>query len=93
MRLDPPLVWKQGVMRKLWEKHRVEPGEVEEVDFDDQPLFRKHGQIYHAYGKTTVGRHLFVVFRYLGEGKAKPITAYRRRPSRSACYRQTKGGA
>jgi hypothetical protein len=56
MRLEPPLIWEQAVVRKLWEKHRVEPGEVEEVFFDDWPLFKRHGEIYHAYGQAVAGR-------------------------------------
>jgi uncharacterized DUF497 family protein len=91
MRLEPPLIWEQAVVRKLWEKHRVEPGEVEEVFFDDRPLFKRHGEIYHAYGQTVAGRYLFVVFRYLGGGKAKPITAYEMTEKQRRYYRRLRG--
>jgi len=92
MRLEPPLVWQPKVVRKLWEKHSVEPGEVEEVIFDDRPIFRKHGAIYHAYGQTVTGRYLFVVFRRLRGGKAQPITAYEMTAKQERYYLRMKGG-
>jgi predicted DNA binding CopG/RHH family protein len=55
MYLEPPLIWQQPIIEKLWEKHRVEPGEVEEVFFDDRPHFKRHGEVYHAYGQTVTG--------------------------------------
>jgi uncharacterized DUF497 family protein len=91
MRLEPPLVWEQRIMHKLVEKHRVEPGEVEEVFFDNRPLFRRYGEIYHVYGQSITGRYLFVVFRYLGAGKAKPITAYTMTEKQRRYYQRTKG--
>jgi hypothetical protein len=58
MYLEPPLIWQQPIVEKLWEKHRVEPGEAEEVFFDDRPHFKRHGEVYHAYGQTVAGRYL-----------------------------------
>jgi hypothetical protein len=93
MYLEPPLIWQQPIIEKLWEKHRVEPGEVEEVFFDDRPHFKRHGEVYHAYGQTLAGRYLFVVFLYRGGGKAKPITAYEMTDKQRRYYRQVKGGS
>lgn len=91
MHLESPLVWQRDVVKKLVEKHHVEPGEVEEVFFDDRPHFKRHGEVYHAYGQTVAGRYLFVVFRHLGGGKAKPITAYEMTDKQRRYYRRVRG--
>ena len=78
-------------MKKLVEKHHLEPGEVEEAFFDDRPHFKGWGEVYHACGQTIAGRYLFVVFRYLGGGKAKPITAYEMMEKQRRYYRRVRG--
>ena len=90
---SPPLIRQQPIVRKLWEKHRVEPGEVEEVLFDDRLRFKRHGEVYHAYGQTVAGRYPFVVFLYRSGGKAKPITAYGMTDKQRRYYRRVKGGS
>ena len=92
MRLDPPLVWEQQIVGKLLQKHKVTPEEVEEVFFDDWPHFKKHEEVYHAYGQTLPGRYLFVVFLSLDGGKAKPITAYEMTRKQRNYYQRVKGG-
>lgn len=57
-------------------KHGVEPKEVEEVCFESNPFILKarHNR-YFALGKTQSGRYLTIIFEYLGQNKAKVITA------------------
>ena len=55
--------------------HHVLPEEIEEL-FGNNPRIRRGRQGYHyAYGQTDEGRYLFCVFVYLGQGKARPVTA------------------
>jgi len=56
-------------------RHKVTPGEVEEVLFENKPHFRRHGEIYYAFGCTQSGRYLFIVFRLIAPKKARIITA------------------
>lgn len=93
MRVEPPLVWDHAIVEKLLQKHDVEPGEVEEVFFDDQPHFTRFQDVYHAYGQTISGRYLFVAFRYLGDGNAKPITAYAMTDAQRRYYQRMTGGS
>ena len=92
MRLRPPLVWERPTREKLRRKHQVSPQEVEEVFFADRPHFKRYQQVYHAYGQTLRGRYLFVVFRQLARGQAKPITAYQMTEKQQRYYRHVKGG-
>jgi|FaiFalFF_MnMetaG_3_1042247.scaffolds.fasta_scaffold05022_2 uncharacterized DUF497 family protein len=46
-----------------------------------------------AYGQTVAGRYLFVVFRYLGGGKAKTITAYEMTEKQRRYYRRLRRGS
>lgn len=57
-------------------KHAVEPQEVEEVCFESSPFVLKTKfNRYIALGQTASGRYLTIIFEYLGQGKAKIITA------------------
>lgn len=63
---------------RVWHiaRHRVDPEEVEEACFSRAPLIeRGHGGLYYVSGATNAGRHLLIVIRYLGQGKAKVLTA------------------
>jgi uncharacterized DUF497 family protein len=56
-------------------QHAVAPEEVEEV-MSSAPVFKcGRGGVYEAWGQTDSGRHLPVIFRYLGHNRAWPITA------------------
>lgn len=92
MRVEPPLVWDYAIVDKLLQKHEVEPGEVEEIFFDDRPHSTRFQNVYHAYGRTISGRYLFVVFRYLEDGNAKPITAYEMTDTQRRYYQRIMGG-
>ena len=57
-------------------KHGVDPKEVEEVCFEAKPFILKsrHNR-YFALGQTESGRYLTIIFEYIGQNKAKIITA------------------
>jgi len=56
--------------------HGIEPDEAEEV-FVNEPLFRrtKKGH-YAAFGRTSEGRYLTIVFELKGKGIARPVTGW-----------------
>ena len=57
-------------------RHAVTPEEVEEVCFSNSCCVeRGRDNFYYATGRTETGRHLFVVFKFLGRGRARVITA------------------
>lgn len=57
-------------------RHRVHPGEVEELAFDDDPWIRKgSGGTRYMLGYTISGRYLFVVYALKEEGVGRVITA------------------
>ena len=55
--------------------HGVEPWEVEQVFWQAAKVRRAHHNSYLALGRTQVGRYLVVVFRYLGNGLVRVVTA------------------
>lgn len=83
------LIWNEENTEHIMRKHStsppVHPREVEEACFLDEYLriergkgtkrYQKKGQIYYLLGQTEAGRYLFIVGRYLGRGKMRPITA------------------
>jgi uncharacterized DUF497 family protein len=57
-------------------RHRVSPGEVEDVAFDDAPWIRKGRKgTRYMLGYTLAGRYLFVVYILKRSGIARVITA------------------
>ena len=59
-------------------RHNISYEEVEEVCFNDDinPRIEKGREDrYYILGQTFAGRYIFVVIKYLGKGKARPITA------------------
>lgn len=57
-------------------RHGIEPSEVEEACFENRPFVLKarHNR-YFALGQAKSGRHLTIVFEYLGYGNIKIVTA------------------
>lgn len=55
--------------------HGVDCDEVEQVFLGEHRLFRSRQGRYTALGHSAQGRHLFVVFDYLGHGAVRVITA------------------
>jgi len=64
------IIWLENVERKIWEKHRVQPDEVEAILESDPHVrfvergFRQGEDVYSALGRTPDGRYLIVYFVY-----------------------------
>lgn len=56
-------------------RHSLSPMEVEEVFGHEFIVYKSRRDRYVAYGRTGEGRYLLVIFRYLGRGEARVITA------------------
>ena len=59
-------------------RHAVRPEEVEEVCFneDEVPFIRSGREnMHYVFGRTSSGRFLFVVVRFIRQGDVKVITA------------------
>ena len=70
-------------------RHAVEPAEVEEACFEGIPLILKaRNNRYFALGDTSGGRHLTIIFEYLGKNKAKIITARAMSEAERKLYRR-----
>jgi hypothetical protein len=60
--------WDDANADKNWERHRVTPGEAEDVFFHEPLVIRgdlrhsKREKRYYALGQTAAARRLFVVF-------------------------------
>lgn len=68
--------WDDGNALRLELGHGITPEEAEEV-FANRPLFQrtKKGH-YVAFGPTSVGRYLTIVFELKPHGVARPITGW-----------------
>jgi len=71
--------------------HGISPEEAEEV-FAVRPVFRrtKKGH-YVAFGVTSEGRYLTIVFEVKKKGVARPITGWDMRRSEIRYYRKKRG--
>ena len=70
-------------------KHGVDVQEVEAVCFESSPLVLK--TMYNRYialGQTGSGRYLTIIFEYLGQNKAKIITARAMSESEKRLYKR-----
>lgn len=57
-------------------RHGLDPSEVEEACFENMPfVLKSRYNRYFVLGQTKSGRYLAIVFEYLGQNKAKIITA------------------
>jgi uncharacterized DUF497 family protein len=75
------IIWLPEIIEKLEVKHSASVEEVEEV-FDYGAHFRKGPtgnvpgeDLYKAYGQTSAGRYLFIVFVYKRNRKALILSA------------------
>lgn len=67
--------WRQGDIDHI-ARHSVEPYEVEEVVFDDDPTFEKsRNETYVSTGTTLAGRHLIVVMKSTPKSGWQIVTA------------------
>lgn len=75
------IIWLPNVIEKLDVKHSVSAEEVEEVfelgaHFRRGPSGNRPGEdLYKAYGQTSDGRYLFIVFIYKRDRKALILSA------------------
>lgn len=78
--------WDERNEQHIIQRHNVTPSEAEEVFFGD-PYFRKgRDNTRYVYGQTSSGRYLFVVYLYLGKGKARIISARDMTPREKRLY-------
>ena len=71
--------------------HGIGPEEAEEV-FVNRPLFRKTKRgHYVAFGPTSVGRYLIVIFEKKPKGIARPITGWDMNRSEVQYYKNIGG--
>jgi uncharacterized DUF497 family protein len=68
-------------------RHRVDPAEVEEVAFEDEPYIRKRGKLRYLYGYTASGRYLFTVYVVKERGLALVVTSRDMNEQEKKCYR------
>lgn len=83
MRIDG-IIWLENVERKIWEKHRVQPDEVEAV-LESNPHvrfvergFRQGEDVYSALGRTPGGRYVIVYFVYKPRAREALVVTARR---------------
>jgi uncharacterized DUF497 family protein len=83
--------WDEGNAVHLELGHGIEPEEVEEV-FATSPVFRrtKRGH-YAAFGPTTEGRYLTIVFDLKPKGLARPITGWDMSQKEIRYYKKQRG--
>jgi len=59
-------------------RHAIKPKEIEEVcfnDYDASFIRSGKGNLHYVFGKTTSGRFLFIVIRFIRRGEVIVITA------------------
>jgi len=80
--------WDEGNVPHLELGHGIEAEEVEEV-FANKPLFRrtKKGH-YAAFGPTSSGRYLTVIFELKEKGVVRPITGWDMKPAEIKYYKK-----
>ncbi|MCP3959787.1 MAG: BrnT family toxin [bacterium] len=89
------VIWREQFLDKIARKHRLDPGEVEEV-LHGRPLVRRQergrrkGQdLYAVYGRTDAGRHIVVFLIRKAPGVAMPISARDMTPKERRSYDAT----
>ena len=68
--------------------HQVSPDEVEQACKSRPLIFRGPRGRHFIFGRTAVGRYLFMVIRYRGKGLAYPITARDMEPVEKRLYQE-----
>lgn len=79
-------IWDEENMEHV-AQHQVSPEEVEEALTGDPLVLRGAEGRYLAYGKTTSGRHLFVVYVPRGRGRVRVLTAREMTEKETRLYR------
>jgi uncharacterized DUF497 family protein len=75
------VIWLRSIVDKLYWKHNLQAGEVEEV-FKNRPEYRllERGKVegenvYAAYGRANAGRYITIIFIRKAGAKALVISA------------------
>jgi uncharacterized DUF497 family protein len=90
--------WDAGNAPKLWERHRVTTGECEQVFFGEPLLIApdvRHSRTeprWAAWGRTTEGRALAVVFTLRGD-RIRPLSARDMNRKERSLYEQAEAEA
>ncbi len=83
--------WDEGNVLHLELGHGISPDEAEEV-FAHRPLFRRTKQKHHAaFGRTTAGRFLTIVFELKTKGIVRVITGWDMKRSEIQYYKKAGG--
>ena len=83
--------WDEGNSLHLQMGHGISPEEAEEV-FAMRPIFRRtKKRHYVAFGVTSEGRYLTIVFELKPKGIARPITGWDMNRSEIRYYRKNRG--
>ena len=83
--------WDEGNVLHFELGHGIEPEEVEEV-FVHRPLFRRTTKgHYVAFGPTSAGRYLIVIFEKKSKGIVRPITGWDMNRSEVQYYKKHRG--
>jgi uncharacterized DUF497 family protein len=84
--------WDTGNELHLALGHGIEPEEAEEV-LALNPLVRKTKMGHHAaFGRTSAGRLLVIVFETLGKGLVRVITGWDMKPAEKKYYQAHRKG-
>ena len=82
------IVWDDDAILHIV-RHNVESKEIEEAFFASKPLvFKTRFNRYIALGQAGSGRYLTIIFEYLGQYKAKIITARAMSEAERRLYRR-----
>jgi uncharacterized protein len=85
-------VWLEEIVEKLWQKHRVEQYEAEEVVGSRSHFrfvekgYRAGEDVYAALGQTNGGRYLIVFLVYKNDGRALIVSARDMTPAERRQY-------
>jgi len=78
--------WDDGNCIHLELGHGIAPDEAEQV-FGRNPLFKKTKKgHYAAFGPTSAGRYLVVIFQVKAKGTARVITGWDMKPTEIRYY-------
>ena len=86
------IIWLEGFVEKIWQKHRVGINDVEEV-LHGRPRVRRVARgdvagenVYSAMGQTAAGRYLIVFFILKAGARALIISARDMKPKERQQY-------
>jgi uncharacterized DUF497 family protein len=93
LHINEPLDWSQRVVDKIWDKHNVNPQEVEEAVFGDEDAtsHKSSNESYCLYAQSVPGRHLLIVVKAIdNKNHYKVITARDMQEKEKRYYKKKK---